>query len=253
MKKNTRIWIGTSGFSYDDWVGPVYHKELNKKDRFDFYLTLFNSLELNMTYYKVPSEKVIYSFCKKIQKEFLLTIKAHKSITHERNPEYLGIYNNYLKLIESFGHESLLLLQFPYSFDYNKANFDYLEFLIKRTGFKKAIEFRNISWISEKVINWAKDNGVILVSVDEPALRGLMPRNLLSNLHVYLRFHGRNSDKWWNPDHPYERYDYLYKENELKEWVDKLDSVTPTEVIVYFNNHFRGKSVKNAKMFADLI
>lgn len=253
MKKNTRLWIGTSGFSYDDWEGEVYPESLNKKDRFDFYLTLFNSLELNMTYYTVPSEKVIFSLCKKIRKEFLLTIKAHKSITHQKNTEFLGAYSGFLKQIEDFGHEAVLLLQFPYSFDFNKDNLEYLEYVVNKIGFRKAVEFRNITWISREVIDWAADNGVILVSVDEPDLKGLMPRTLLSNLNVYLRFHGRNSEKWWNPAQAHERYDYLYKENELKEWTEKLNTVSPTEIIVYFNNHFRGKSVKNARMFADLI
>jgi uncharacterized protein YecE (DUF72 family) len=71
----------------------------------------------------------------------------------------------------------------------------------------------------------------------------------------YVRFHGRNAQKWWNHEQAWERYDYLYSEQELAEWVPKVRALASETDVTYlfFNNHYQGKSAQNARMFAKML
>jgi uncharacterized protein YecE (DUF72 family) len=247
------FWIGTSGFSYEDWIDTVYPLTVPKRKWFDFYTTMFNALELNMSFYKIPSVKVIESFFKRTNSNFLLTAKAHKSMTHDYNLEYVHAFQAYAKLSEEYQKPFQILFQFPFSFHYTEKGFDYLKKLNSKFSCEKAVEFRNAEWIRDDVLKWSIDNNITIVSVDEPHLKGLLPRELFETNGIYIRFHGRNSLKWWEHENAYERYDYLYTEDELAEWIDKIRMVPSKPVVFYFNNHYKGQAVKNARLFAELI
>jgi len=90
--------------------------------------------------------------------------------------------------------------------------------------------------------------------VDEPALRGLMPPIALATSNIgYVRFHGRNSEKWYSGDSR-ERYDYFYTENELKEWLPRINDLSKIQKNVYFfNNHSQAQAIKNARMMIRLL
>ena len=246
-------WIGTSGFSYDDWVGEIYPKHLPKKQWFDYYCKMFNALELNMSYYRLPSKKVIMSFLNRAPKPFFLSVKAHQSITHGRQMELVGAFNDLMNLIGDHGMHSVLLLQFPNAFKYQKGNFEFLRELCLSINCKKALEFRDCSWNNEEVLKWVRENNMLQVSVDEPPLKGLIPPTLIEHNGMYIRFHGRNAAKWWRHEKAYERYDYLYSEGELMEWVKKIRIVPEKPSVFFFNNHYKGQSVKNAFMFSELL
>ncbi len=246
-------WLGTSGFSYDDWVGEVYPPGLPKKKWFDYYTKSFNALELNMSYYRLPSERVIHSLCRRAFPGFLLTVKANKTITHGGDPSLLEAYNKLLEIPDTYDVAGMLLLQFPYSFHYNPKNFDYVKRLCDATRTKTAVEFRNREWINADTLNWAETNRVMWVSVDEPDFEKLMPSKLYETAGIYVRFHGRNAEKWWQHERAYERYDYLYTKEELLPWAQKIRLVDKKPAVFYFNNHYKGKSVKNAKLFSKLL
>lgn len=118
------------------------------------------------------------------------------------------------------------------------------------------VEFRNSAWISEDTFALLKDLGLGFCSVDEPRLKGLIPPVAAATSAIgYVRFHGRNAAKWFKHDQAYERYDYLYSEEELNEWIPKVKDIESKTVqtYVFFNNHYQGKSVRNAMMFAKLL
>ena len=150
-----------------------------------------------------------------------------------------------------------VLAQFPYSFNHSQENRDYLLRLADHLqGPRLAVEFRRDSWISEDTYSWLRENGLIYVSVDGPALRGLPARHAVATGDMaYVRFHGRNAEKWWQHAQSYERYDYLYSEDELKSWVIPLRALEAAsgEVFVCFNNHFIGQAVVNARMLARML
>jgi uncharacterized protein YecE (DUF72 family) len=92
--------------------------------------------------------------------------------------------------------------------------------------------------------------------VDEPHLKGLMLALGITTSKIgYVRFHGRNLDKWWKHENAYERYDYLYSEAELREWIDRIQVIAEKseKTFVMSNNHYQGQSVTNAKMMERLL
>ncbi|MFW6134863.1 MAG: DUF72 domain-containing protein, partial [Elusimicrobiota bacterium] len=155
------------------------------------------------------------------------------------------------------GKLGCILAQFPYSFHYNRKNRDYLSYLKeKMNGFPLIVEFRNAYWIKEEVFDFFKKNQIGFCSVDQPPLKGLIPpiAETTSNLG-YIRFHGRNKEEWWQHEQAYQRYDYLYSEQELKEWVPKIARISAqtTDQYIFMNNHYKGKATKNALMLMKLL
>jgi uncharacterized protein YecE (DUF72 family) len=148
-----------------------------------------------------------------------------------------------------------LLLQFPYSFKRNAGNLEYLKRLFGLLRpLPLVVEFRSSGWANEESFAFLKREKVGFCNVDEPALKGLLPHTeLLCSPVAYLRFHGRNKNNWWKGDSA-SRYDYLYGEEELKEWVSAIYSFIKKAdlVLIYFNNHWQGQAAINAKQMATL-
>ncbi|HSB90887.1 MAG TPA: DUF72 domain-containing protein, partial [Anaerolineales bacterium] len=96
------IRLGTSGFSYDDWVGPFYPAELPKRDWLSFYAQQFDTVELNVTYYRVPGRKTVEGWIPKTPGGFLFSVKAPGSLTHERlEPDPAGFLEGISPLTEA--------------------------------------------------------------------------------------------------------------------------------------------------------
>jgi uncharacterized protein YecE (DUF72 family) len=243
------IYFGTSGFSYTDWVGPVYPKGMRRQNWFDYYSNRFNALELNTTYYAIPSLMVVKSLVDRAGDGFQFAIKAHQDITHGRQPEE-STFSAFIEILKPFsdtGKLGCILLQFPYNFFYNQTNQDYLEQIRKKfSSFPVVVELRNALWIKAEVFQWLKERELGFCCVDEPHLPKLMPPVAKVTSEIgYIRFHGRNAAKWWQPVHAYERYDYTYSDEELEEWVPRIKKINTEaeKTFVFANNHWRGQSV----------
>ncbi len=246
------IFIGTSGFYYKDWVGRVYPKNLPQKQWLDFYTNYFNSLEINSTYYRDPDLNFIKNICNRIKnKKFLLSFKANKNITHERNSNDIRKYSDIVNYLVENYFEARVLYQFPYSFKYNQSNFDYIKKIINLNK-RFVIEFRNEDWINKDIVDTFKEEKASIVSVDEPQIGNLMKRRLYKTGDIYIRFHGRNREKWWNHEKAYERYDYLYEPKELETWISKLIVPQKSIIIIYFNNHYHGNAFLNARQYLQM-
>lgn len=251
------IRFGTSGFSYDDWVGEVYPQDMPKWQWLAYYATQFDTVELNVSYYRIPSEKVARGWVERTPDGFLFTVKAHRSITHERaEPEYKSL----LKVVEPLreaGKLACVLAQFPYSFHPTPKNREYL--LSLREGFRDhqvVIEFRDSQWVAEDTFELLEELNFGFCCVDEPRLKGLMPPIArVTGPIAYLRLHGRNAEKWWRHQHAWERYDYDYQRDELLEWVPKIRDMEKQSplTLVYANNHYKGKSVNTLRALSELL
>ncbi len=118
------------------------------------------------------------------------------------------------------------------------------------------VEFRNAAWVNQPTFDLLRSLGLGFCSVDEPRLRGLVPPvAVATDPLAYVRFHGRNAAKWYQHQEAWERYDYVYTEDELREWVPKLwelDATAPL-TLVYFNNHFGGQAVRGARDLGQLL
>ncbi len=254
-----RILIGTSGYSYDDWVGPVYPEGTPKGEFLSLYAKQFPVVELNFSYYQQPTARALERMVESTPDSFLFTLKAHKSMTHEIGDTWekdIAIFREGIRPLIDAGRLAAILLQFPYSFAYTPQSRKRLGVLCsKLEGFPLAVEFRKSDWLSEHVFDGLRERGVALVSVDEPNLpRLLRPTSTVTADFSYVRFHGRNAADWWTGDNA-SRYDYLYKEDELAEWVDRIRAILARArlLMIFFNNHRRGMAVQNAMQMRELL
>lgn len=241
------IRLGTSGFSYDDWVGPVYPSDLPRRQWLEHYAKQFDTVELNVTYYRVPGTKTVEGWVERTPDDFVFSVKAHQSLTHDRgDPDFSG-YLAGIQPLQRSGKLACVLAQFPYSFHPTEENRAYLSRL--RAGLADVplvIEFRDRGWANEQVFELLRELNFGYCAVDEPPLRGLMPPIAPASGPLgYVRLHGRNAEKWWNHQHAWERYDYSYSDEELGEWVPRILELESQAdaVLVYANNHYRGQSV----------
>lgn len=253
------IYIGTSGYSYKDWIGPFYPDNTKAGDMLGIYSGSFNFTEINSTYYKIPNAFMFYNMQKKVGDKFVFTVKLHQSMTHTRDAQdkdYEGFIDaaDILKQAQKLG---CLVAQFPYSFYFNKENMDYLQGLREKFyAFNLMVEFRNNRWVNDETVGFLCANELGYVCVDEPSLEGLPDSRAISTSKIsYIRFHGRNNKKWWDHTEAYERYDYLYKEEELAQWKDKISELDKQSesCFISFNNHFRAQAVINGIMLKKLM
>ncbi len=258
MIQNSFPLIGTSGFSYDDWYGFFYPDKLPKNKRLEFYCQHFNSVEINSSYYKIPTQQTIKRLTDRTPAEFEFIVKVNRETTHRRIENEAALKQLNAALLPMREAEKLkgLLVQFPYSFKNNEQNRKYLS---ETAAFCKGnplfFEFRHSSWIKAAIPSFLKSLGVGYVNVDEPLLPGLLPpQEIVTSDFGYIRFHGRNETKWWSGQGS-ERYDYLYSENELKSWTGHIKEILrkTLKTYIFFNNHPRGQAIQNARQMATLI
>ncbi|NIP43308.1 MAG: DUF72 domain-containing protein [candidate division Zixibacteria bacterium] len=259
MPKNfdTEIEIGTSGYSFLDWIGPFYPPGTQKGKMLDYYVQHFNTVEVNSSYYRIPHPKVFEAMIRKVPQDFEFMIKAHQSLTHDRKDimEPTARFRESLLPFKGTNMLSGILLQFPYSFKYSEENLEYVrkssDLLIGQDVF---VEFRHSGWVRDEVFKTLESEGISYVSVDEPALEGLIePEAQTTSETAYIRLHGRNSRTWWSGGS--ERYDYLYNESELSEWSKKIEEIKKKtrKIYIFFNNCHHGQAVQNAKMMLNLL
>ena len=255
-----RIFIGTSGYSYQDWLGYFYPPRLPKDKMLAYYSQEFPFTEVNSTFYTLPSPQLCAGLARKAPPGFLFTVKAHKSLTHERPANAADFARRFLFALEPLvagGKLGAILLQFPYSFSHTPENRRYLAALSRLLfPVPAAVEFRHQSWAGKDTWDFLRELGRGYTCVDEPALKGLMgPAVACTAPIAYVRFHGRNAAKWWRHGQAHERYDYLYTEEELREWVPGIRSLASEaeKVFVAFNNHYRGQAVINARMLREML
>lgn len=260
MKHLSRIKIGTSGYSYKDWVGPVYPPGTRSDDYFGFYTQLFNTVEINSSYYRLFKPGFFERLAARSPRDFTFTVKAYRELTHERSSDIDSasrMFKESLMPLSNANKLGAVLLQFPWSFKPERENVSLLQRLGDDfRGLNPVVELRNGKWIGDRLFMILEEAELGFCAVDEPRLEGLAPPVVAGTATAgYIRFHGRNAKKWWKHDAPHERYDYLYSREELAEWLpairDLLEQVE--NLYIFTNNHYKGQAVKNASMLRELI
>ncbi|HNR79762.1 MAG TPA: DUF72 domain-containing protein [Mesotoga infera] len=260
------IHIGTSGYSFPDWVGTAYPKGLVPSQMLRYYHNVwkFNAVELNFTYYRMPSYKTIAGMLRQIAGEMVFSVKAPGKITHEfwkaPSADLMELAVGFLDVLTPMREEGRLgpiLFQFPWSFKRNEENIAYLERLSKvfDAGENRlVVEFRHDSWAVEESFELLEKIDIVPAVVDEPSIAGLFPYLPRQGRNVaYFRFHGRNPG--WFESEGSERYNYNYSEDDLRSFaLDVLEfHGHGLEVFVFFNNCHLGRAVHNALRFRDMI
>jgi len=258
MTRGERIRVGTSGYTFDDWKGIVYPKGV-KGSVLPHYARLFDCVEINTTFYRVPPPSLFAGMLRHVNDDFVFLVKAPKEMTHERALAE-GVVTPFLKCIEPLlDAEQLgcLLVQFPFSFKTGAESLVHVEriaWALAPSGTPISIEFRHSSWLNDSVYRSLEERGLGFVNVDLPELKNLPGRtNVVTSDVAYYRLHGRNTRAWWAmSDNPHDRYDYLYQSDQLEEWVTKAKLVTGGARTAYLmtNNCRLGQSVVSALQLA---
>lgn len=253
------IYLGTSGFSYNDWVGNFYPRGMPRREWLTYYSREFKALELNSTFYAFPKLSTLDAMISKTGEDFVFSVKANQEMTHkrQRNKEVFTAFKKMLEPFINAGKLGCILAQFPYSFGLNRQNQDYLELFHEwLMDLPLVIEFRNGDWLKLEVFHWLRHHNFGFCCVDEPHLPGLLPpiAEATSNI-AYIRFHGRNATKWWQHEHAYERYDYTYSVAELKEWLPKIRKLEhlSEKLFIFANNHWQGQAVGTIRQLRVLL
>jgi len=253
------VYIGTSGFDYPEWRGVFYPEELPRNEFLGFYAEHFNALELNFSYYTIPKASQLADMVKRSASRVKFSIKGNRQFTHEiAATEWQEAVKQYRSSLYPLANSGLLLdvlLQFPQSFHYTPDNRRYLADLFNAFGETPLIiEFRHIGWFNPRVYDELsrRNAGICLCDMPDisqlPSFFRLDTPNLVVGGRGYLRFHGRNSEQWYQSQNSRDRYEYLYKDEELKPYVSVLHDMAGKSklVQVYFNNHAKGSAAVNA-------
>jgi len=246
-EKNHRIFLGTSGWSYKEWVGPFYSKE--DKSMLRAYSKVFDTAEIDSTFYRYPSKAMVMGWSRFSPEGFVFTAKLPKLITHEKILDLnRGVEEDLQKFIELMEPLSLsgklgcILIQLRPKFVYNPKRLEEF-FKILPTHVKFAVEFRDLSWVRQETWALLGKYKVAYTIVDEPLLP---PEVHLTSDFAYFRWHGHGENIW---------YDYEYNEEQLEAWIPKIrEAMNKTErAYGYFNNHFRGNAVKNCLQTLEML
>jgi len=273
----TAIRVGTSGWSYPTgegtWNGVFYpaagqrRRGRGKFDELRFYAEHFDTVEVNSTFYRIPSAATAASWAKRTPRDFEFSLKLFQKFTHPEmfekttgaDPFDLGKadvdeFRSAIDPLATAGKLGALLAQFPASFKNEPNSRGYLEWLLEQFGeYEVAVELRHRSWSDDPqdTFGMLSAFGAAWTQIDEPKFRFSIRQNLLPNVKTfyYLRLHGRNAAQWWKHEKSEDRYNYLYSASELQPFANAVEEATRREVkkaYLYANNHFSAKSVANA-------
>ncbi len=240
-----RILIGTSGWDYDDWIGPFYKTE---RGLFSQYTRVFNTVEINSTFYSLPGKGFIEGLLRSAPRGFVFSLKMYRGITHKKllNPklitEELDLFFKLINQLGGSGKLGAILIQLPPRPKNDVPWFkDFLEMLPREYRF--AVEFRHPSWLNDGTFKLLREHNVAYAIVDEPLLP---PEAVVTADFTYIRWHGRGERPW---------YYYHYTEQELKEWALRINQLIGNVSLLlgYFNNHFRGFAPHNALQMLSLL
>jgi len=245
MKK---YFIGTSGYNYEHWQeGIFYPKGWPKNRLLEYYSKFFNSVELNVTFYRLPSRKVFEAWYRKTPQDFKFVIKGSRFITHiKRLKDCKDALENFLENAKGLKEKLICILwQLPPSLKMDLERLKYFIALLLKEKIAKnilhSIEFRHESWFNNKVYKILKDYNINLCIADSPR----WPiREILTSDFIYLRFHGGKV-----------LYGSEYSEKELIIWSNKAKNWLKGKKVLFsfFNNDAYGFAVKNALRFKELL
>ena len=271
------IRIGTSGWSYPSgqgtWNGIFYpapagrqRRGTPKFDELSFYAEHFNTVEVNSSFYRIPTAETAEKWAARTPRNFEFSLKLYQKFTHpemfvkatgsdptDLSQRDVDEFKTAIDPLARAGKLGALLAQFPPSFKNESDTRGYLEWLLERFhDYPVAVELRHRSWSDERdeILSLLKHFGAAWAQIDEPKFKGSIRQSRSGDpgAFYYLRLHGRNAAQWWKHDKSEDRYNYLYSAEELAPFAEATREVSRKvkKAYLYANNHFSAKSVANA-------
>jgi len=232
--------IGCSGFHYRNWKGSFYPEDLAQKNWFEYYCQHFNTLELNVTFYRFPQLSFTKGWYNKSPEAFSFSVKAPRAITHYKKfTDTEGLISDFYGVISEGLKEKLgcVLFQMPPSYNYTEEK---LEKIISSldSSFNNVVEFRHISWWDDKVYKKLAKHNITFCGMSHP----LLPNDVITNTPVlYYRLHGVP-----------QLYRSPYSPRELEKLADEIKrSRKVKQAFIYFNNDIETAAIRNAKQLIE--
>jgi uncharacterized protein YecE (DUF72 family) len=265
IKPMGKILVGIAGWSYPDWKGLVFPRE-TQFNRLEYLSHYFNTVEINTSFYSIPSLKVVDGWLRSVQQnsEFSFAIKMYKQLTHGEDtqngrPEIvestIRAFKQVLEPLRGAGKLGALLLQFPYRFHDSSEARKYLCALLDVfQEYPLVVEVRHQSFAHPSFYQLLRERQVAFANIDQPDVSAnLKSTGVFTSSHLsYLRFHGRNAANWFASEAGRDgRYDYDYSAEELEGYLEMIREFHGQGGTLYviFNNHYRAAEVKNALEF----
>jgi len=264
-EQEATIRVGPAGWSYSDWWGYTYPAKKPRGFHEATYLAeFFETIEINTSFYNPVRAEHAKLWVEHVaaNANFKFTAKLWQRFTHEANPSVedeilVRAGFDVLRDAEKLG---AVLLQFPFSFHRTRETTAYLEAVLKRfADYPLVVEVRHATWNAPEVFALLRERGVGFCNIDQPVIgKSLEPSAQATAPLGYVRLHGRRYDTWFNDDETipgYERYNYLYSEEELRPWAARVEKVAKAarDVYVITNNHYQGKGVVNALQLISML
>jgi uncharacterized protein YecE (DUF72 family) len=225
------IWIGTSGYNYPEWKGSFYPADLPAAKMLPYYAARFPTVEINYTFYRMPSEKLVSGWAAQTPSPYKLTLKAPRRITHDNRLKAAGpIVSSFCQVAGTLGDKlGALLFQLPPNLKKDVALFDaFLDELPPKV--RAAFEFRHESWLGEEIFSRLAARNLALCVADSEKMSA--PVRITAN-YAYFRLR----DEGYTPDH-------------IARWADTIAAATveSADVFVYFKHEEEGKGPEFAKL-----
>jgi len=238
-----RFWVGTSGWIYSHWKGTFYPADLAKSRWFDFYTSLFNTVEINATFYRRFKDQTYIKWRERAPQGFRYVFKVPRVITHLKYLSDVG------EEIRAFWHSvslvedrlGLVLLQTAPGMPYEPAR---LKEALEQFGdpTRVAVEFRRKEWLNPEVVDLLRSIGAVFCTADSPRTK---LNDWITSSAAYIRLHGRRQ---WYADN--------YRPDELREIADlarHMAAQGARDVYIFFNNDFEAYAPKNALALRELL
>ncbi|QMU27836.1 DUF72 domain-containing protein [Adhaeribacter radiodurans] len=242
MAKAHKIWVGCSGWHYKHWKGIYYPAGTPQPEFLNFYLQDFSTVEINNSFYRLPTPETFANWYQSVPEDFLFAVKASRFITHMKklkDPQqsFSKFMENVAILREKLGP---ILFQLPPNWQCDIVRFEgFLQAL--PPYFRYTFEFRDHSWYNENVYELLQIYQATFCIYD---LEYHVSPILVTSNFVYIRLHG-----------PLNKYDGSYSEETLQEWAKRCKTWQQEgkEVFVYFDNDMHGYAPFNARRLQELV
>ena len=247
MSLDDKLRVGCSGWSYQDWVGPFYPKETQPKEFLKLYSSVFNAVEIDSSFYRIPNQFMISRWKKNTPDGFLFTAKFPKKITHDAKLRNVSDTLSYLYRVFGGLGEKLgpLIVQLPPSFKYEKGLPVLQKFISElNENFRHAIEFRHDSWFRSDVYSLLEKYSISFCwSITQYTET---PAEVTANF-IYSRMVGDRSITQFTGIQK-DRSEQMKKmEKAIEGAIDSVD-----QAFVFFNNHFAGFGPESVNEFRRL-
>ncbi len=287
------VRIGTCSWADDSLSKHWYPQGTPPRERLAYYAERFSTVEVDSTYYRVPDEKMVRGWAERTPEGFVMHVKAFGLMTRhpvrleqvppdlraglpvdargrvdrpprEQRAEVFREFLGALEPLRAAGKLGGLLFQMPPYVVWKPSSLDYLEWANDQLGDDVMLfEPRHRSWFSEEIrdelLRWLEDRRIAWVVVDAPKVdAGNVPATMVAVTSPisYVRFHGRNAGTWnVRGGSAAQRFDHLYTEEELREWVSPLRELANAsdESYAFFNNNNQTDGVAQAPAGAQLL